>query len=70
MILRLSQNNNLRLDTENLIVKRSGKDMTQILVRDLAYTSVMANTSELLGYLESLTEEVRQVSLEQKSVRI
>ncbi len=58
---------NLVLDPSRVTVQKGRDKRTQILFGDLERISVIAETSELLVYLDNLTEQVRQIDCEQNT---
>ena len=63
--MRLKGDLNFTLDPSKLRIQKGERNTTQLLFVDLSYTSVFADTRELLEYLESMTEQVRQIDMEQ-----
>ena len=63
--MNLSGYVNLELSSKKLRVQKAEDRRTQLLFGDILYASVIANTADLLEYLESLTEQVRLIDCEQ-----
>ena len=55
----------LVLDPSKVIIKKARNNKTQLLFADMLYLSFFSDTSELLEYLENMTEQVRQIDAEQ-----
>lgn len=62
-----SVSGSLILDPARVIIKKVGNKRTQLLFADALYVSFFAETSELLVYLENMTEQVRLIDAEQNS---
>lgn len=62
-----SVSGSLVLDPSKVIIKRGGDKRTQLLFADALYISFFAETSELLKYLENITEQVRLIDRKQNS---
>jgi len=61
----VSSAGSLVLDPNKVIIKKGGDKRTQLLFADVLYLSFFADTSDLLEYLECLTEQVRLIDMEQ-----
>ena len=64
-IVKLTSYIHFNLDPNKLTVRKGQNKTTQLLFADMKYTSVFVSTVELLEYLESMTEQVRQIHQEQ-----
>jgi len=55
----------LILDPKKITIKKGLDNRTQLLFTDVLYISLFADTTELLEYLENITEQVRMIHCEQ-----
>jgi hypothetical protein len=58
------------LDSTKIKAKKIGQSQVQLMCTDFHYTTVMADTGQLLEFLEQMTEKVRLLHLEQNPVRL
>lgn len=65
MKLSFTAYTHLKLDPEEVVIRKQEGKRVQLMFRELGRTTFSMDTDELLRYLEYLAEEVRQIHNEQ-----